>query len=274
MADFLSSIFGSKPSVPPWMPISLGGSQQTAIKSNQAALPAAETLTATTNAFTEQQITQMLEQAIPGYDAMAAQSSKNIGSLLKGEIPTDVAVAVQNSAAARSLTGGFGGSGLAGNLTARDLGLTSLDLMGTGFSMEQSWMNLANSIYAPHMMSVASMFISPEQQFQADVLNEQMQVEQQWLQNQVDAMPDPVVSSLTRLGMSAFGTVLGASLASQSGGSVGEQVQGAQAGSAIGTNAIPQSQPIQSAGGGDNIMSGSPTSGTADNGWFSFGGYA
>jgi hypothetical protein len=205
-----SALFGSKPVVPAWNNVNLGTSQNKAVASNEAALPGAEALTASSNTFNQGQVEQMLNAAMPGYSQIAGNVAGNIESMTAGKIPGDVAGAVQDSAAAQSLTGGFGGSGLSGNLTARDLGLTSLNLTEQGTSSAESWMNLSNSLFAPGQMNVASMFVSPEQQFSADMQNEENSWNTQWLSNQVQAMPNPTSVGTEKFMSSMLGSIMGA----------------------------------------------------------------
>lgn len=164
MAGFISSLFGSKAHVPYLQQLDLGTEQGKAISSNQANLPAAENLVSQANIFSTNQINQMLQSVIPGYSGIVSGASGNIQSMLKGEVPTDVAQQIQNSAAARAIGGGYGGSGAHANLVARDLGLTSLDLTQKGISSAQSWISSMASHYEPSMMNVKDMFITPAQQ--------------------------------------------------------------------------------------------------------------
>ena len=194
---FLSSIFGSTPKVPNYNSVSIGDSQQQALTQNQQILPSSEALATGVTNFNEAQLSSLLNSIMPGWSANAATTSSNIGSELSGKIPTDVAGNIQSSAAAQALTGGFGGSGLAGNLTAKDLGLTSLDLMQQGQSAEQSWTSLIDQMFAPGMGSITSMFVSPQQQFQDNTQNAENQFSADWLKNQVAAQPNPVFAGLT-----------------------------------------------------------------------------
>ena len=73
-----------------------------------------------------------LESADPFLMRNARQQGENTNSMLRGELPEDVKSQIARSAAFKSMTGGFGGSPMASNLTARDLGLGSLELMGKG----------------------------------------------------------------------------------------------------------------------------------------------
>ncbi len=189
----LGTILGgaSKPSVPNWNDVTLEGAQAKSISANTTALPGIENIAKQTNAFNQDQITAMLEKVIPGWSQTAGAAQKNIAEMVSGKIPTDVSNAVQSSAAARALTGGYGGSQLGGNLTARDLGLTSLNLTQTGISSEESWAKLMSSLYMPGQFNISSMFITPQQEFNAQFQNQESKWNTQWLKNQVSAMPDP-----------------------------------------------------------------------------------
>jgi hypothetical protein len=209
--NFLQSIFGKKPNLPAWQSLDLGTEQQKAISANTAAMPGAEKLVAESNLFSQQQTDQMLQGAIPGFSTMKGQASADISSMLKGEIPKDVSDAVQNSAAARSLGMGFGGSGMSRSLVARDLGLTSLDLTQKGLSSAQSWMQTMNQLYAPGQINLSSMFITPQQQAGFSQEERNMGFEHDWLGNQIAAMPDPVWSGIHEDVMSLAKAFLGGS---------------------------------------------------------------
>jgi len=206
---FFNAVFGGTPSVPAWNNINLGQQQQLAIGQNQSALPGAEKLAGGVDAFNQQQLTSILNSIIPGWDSMAKTATGNIASELKGEIPTDVSQTLQSSDAAKSLTGGFGGSGLAGNLTARDLGLTSLNLTQTGTSSLESWTSMVDKMFSPGMFNISSMFVTPQQEFESSFQNQQQQWQTQWLKNQVAAMPDPVLGGINSEIMSVISAYLG-----------------------------------------------------------------
>lgn len=199
--DLIQSAMGgfpSKPNVPAWQNLSLSNAQTQAIAANQAALPASQGLVSGVNQFTRDQIQQMLEQAIPGFQKIAGSASSTISDLLAGKIPGDVQQAVQSASAARAVGGGYGGTGMHSNLVARDLGLTSLDLTGKGLSSAQSWLQTMNSIYSPGMMNVSSMFISPMQQFETEMQNQEAAWGVNWLQNQINALPDPATAAISK----------------------------------------------------------------------------
>lgn len=90
------------------------------------------------NTFDQQEMERMLEESIPGYKGIQATRAGNAASFLKGDIPDDVRAQVFRRGAAKAVGGGYGGSDASRNLTARDLGLTSLDLMDRGQRYSQS----------------------------------------------------------------------------------------------------------------------------------------
>lgn len=77
-------------------------------------------------------LNDLYEENVPGYSARRQKQGDLIDEFLAGEVPQDVSRAVERNALGRGLTLGIGGSGLGRSLTARDLGLTSLGLVGQG----------------------------------------------------------------------------------------------------------------------------------------------
>jgi hypothetical protein len=187
---------GSKPTVPAWTGLNLADEQLKAISANADALTSAGDLATKTNRINRDQLTTMLRAAIPGYDDIVAHVSGNISDLTSGKIPSDVSQRVQQSTAEEAVAGGYGGTGASRNLTARDLGLTSLNLMQTGTSMAESWMTTMDRMFAPGMFDLTSMFVTPGSMFATDMANKEAQWGVQWLQNQIKAMPDPFGEAL------------------------------------------------------------------------------
>lgn len=114
--------------------VDLGGVYGETTKAGIGGLPGATEFASGLNKSALDDLTGILDTAIPGYSDMQASRAGAVGSLLKGEIPQDVSDAVFRRGAARSLGGGYAGSEFGRNLVARDLGLTSLDILGQGMS--------------------------------------------------------------------------------------------------------------------------------------------
>lgn len=100
-----------------------------AIDANQAA--AQKTATAT-NQYNQSELDRMLNESIPGWSDIQAKRAGAASSFLSGSLPPDVEAAVRRGSVGRALEGGYGGSPAARNLEARDLGLTSLDMINRG----------------------------------------------------------------------------------------------------------------------------------------------
>lgn len=224
MPSFLSSIFGRKPDVPQLPTLTLGGEQQQAIGSNFSALKGAENLVSSANKFSRDEITQMLNAVLPGYSSMLSTATGNIQSELKGELPSDVQSLVENRAAARAVGGGYGGSGVHSALEARDLGLTSLQLTQQGLNSFENWTRTASSMYEPSQVNVSSMFINPTQEAAFDVNQQENQFQRQWMESQIEAMPDPVASGMFNLSLGVLkevGSAVGGAAAGGGGGGGG-----------------------------------------------------
>ena len=209
--NILSKLFGSKPDVPVVPELDLGTEQQQAINANIAAAPRAGELAR----ISQEQIRDMMRFAIPGFDNLTGQAVGNINSLLRGEIPGDVGQAIKQSGAARSLSGGFGGSGMANNLVARDLGLTSLALTQQGLTSAQSWIGAMEKLYAPSQSLFSSMFITPQQEYAVSSHERDLQFQRSWLVNQISAMPDPAYRGIYDTVMNLANSYLGGSYQGQ-----------------------------------------------------------
>jgi hypothetical protein len=186
---------GQKPNIPEWPDFQRA--QQTAIQGNLDAFGSASDLTARTNQFNQDELNARLRQAIPGYDQMVSNASRNINSQLAGEIPRDVAMQINRRSAATSLAGGYGGSGMARNLEARDLGLTSYGIQQQGLSSAMQWIGNSRQYRMPSVMDVTSMFVTPGQQ------GEWMQgrFQRDLLAAGVEAMPDPRRAAIGNAGI-------------------------------------------------------------------------
>lgn len=118
--------------------------------------PKTRELEAQRNAFNREQLLESLGIQIPGYKEGQAQRTQNAMSLLRGELPPDVAAQIQRNTASKALTGGYAGSQVARNLTARDLGRTTMDLQNAGAQQ------FSNIIGTTPMSSLANYEFTPQ----------------------------------------------------------------------------------------------------------------
>lgn len=178
----LAEFFGGTPKVPDFEPIDVQAQQKKAISGNAAALPQLQQLGSRINTFNQNEINRMLEMAMPGYSKLRDKTTSNIMDWSSGKLPQDVSDEVARNAATRALYGGYGGTGMGRNLTARDLGLTSLDLMTKGFDAATRWMGMSK---APQF-DVSSMFISPQFQTQFAQQERDSKFQHDYVKNQWD----------------------------------------------------------------------------------------
>lgn len=197
-------IYGSKPEVPDYP--TLEKAQQDAIAHNKSVLPDITEIGSKVNEFSQSQLEQMLRQAIPGLDDINAKASSNIQSMLSGALPDDVKTLIERKSAENATAGGFSGSGVHRNLTARDLGLASLQLTQTGLSSAERWIANAKATQTAPLFDVTSMFVSPAQQFASAEGKFQRDV---YAAN-VAAAPDPVARGQFDSDMAIIGMVLSA----------------------------------------------------------------
>ena len=181
---------GSKPKVPAFKPINFEAEQKQAIQQNIAALQPATELAQKTTAAEQSQLESQLRRAIPGYDQLVSQAGANIGAALRGEISPEVSAQVQRSTAGRALSGGFGaGSGFGRALTARDLGITSMQLQNQGLAQAQNFIQQQRTMGMAQPFSVSSMFITPNQRIGFMQQQQQAQYARDMAAAQVAAQP-------------------------------------------------------------------------------------
>lgn len=166
----------------------------------QSQLPALQNFATAQNTGANQAYQQGLYSSMPGLQGNISQFGSNTTALLNGQIPQDVQTQVQNSAAYQALAGGFGGSGMAHALTARDLGQTSLSLQQQGASNLGQQFQMAGALN-PSNITPSSLFYSPQtilsSDQQADLINQQVNAQNQQIQYQNSLQRSPFDQLMT-----------------------------------------------------------------------------
>lgn len=183
----------SAPTLQSYQPPSLSNalSQYT---SQQNQLPQLQGFANNLNTGSNQAYQQMLSSVSPNLLSNLGQFGQNTQSELNGVIPPDVMAQVQNSSAFQALQGGYGGSNMSASNTARNLGLTSLQLQQQGAQNLQQQTGLAQALN-PSNVQASNMIYSPStilsQDQQSDLLNNQIgnQNEQISYQNSLQRSP-------------------------------------------------------------------------------------
>ncbi len=163
-----------------------------------------------------------IEQLLPGYGENLSAGSATTQALLSealpylhGEIPQDVQDQIQRSSAYQALSGGYAGSPMARALTARDLGLTSLDLQSRGAQMAgqgantmQAW----DAIARRGMLNPASMLVTPGQAISVDQQNRINMYNALQNSYNIQAQPHPlhgIIMGLTEAYLGSMGGGMG-----------------------------------------------------------------
>ena len=211
--SLLGGLFGGKkPKVPELKPIDFAKEQQQAIQQNIAALQPATELAQRTTAAEQSQLETQLRRAIPGYDQLVSQAGQNIAASLRGEISPEVSAQVQRSTAGRALSGGFGaGSGFGRALTARDLGLTGMQIQNQGLAQAQNFIQQQRAFGMVQPFSVSSMFITPAQRIGAIQEQQSRMYGRDLTAAQVAAAPSPMQQA-AQTALTNFGGVAGGAL--------------------------------------------------------------
>jgi hypothetical protein len=151
--------YGGVPQVP-----NPAATQAQATGGNITNLPQLEALAGGLNPFITSQSQLPLQQGIPGYSGLTAQSSRNIGSLLQGRVPADVLAQIEQTAAQRGISTGSPGGPNANAAMLAALGQTSLGLQSQG---ESELSGAVARTPQPQLFNPASFLVTPEQQQQA-----------------------------------------------------------------------------------------------------------
>lgn len=240
----LTDVFGSRPEIARWKKLHPDQEQQLSLLGNIGNFDDIAKL----GELYKNYLVDQQESLLPGYsDTLAkgeagASRMLDVGNeLLTGGIPQDVKDQVLRSSAYRSLSGGFAGGGMSGNLTARDLGLTSLDLMrqgadmiGRGGNSAQQWASMARG----DIMNPASQFVSPQDTMNFDLQNSVLKQQSRQMQYNRAAAPSPAAAGISNTIMGLLGMYLGGGM-----GGVGGLQQGGKS-TAVSSN-------MSMGGGGD-----------------------
>jgi hypothetical protein len=259
MADIpiLSSIFGTKPEIAPFTNLNLDREQMLALQGDLAAWGDISQL----GDLFQQNYLSQLETAIPGFrdilaqgGALTAQEEGIAKTELAGQVPPDVAAQVTRSAAFQSLLSGTTGGPMAGALSARDLGLTSLDLINQGANMAgqagnaaQRWASLSGAGQAAGVEQ--SMLQTPQQRSQFDLQQALIQQAIQQARNNVAAAPDPIAKGLSDIVENLTAAYLGGKVGSIGAGNAAA-TQATSTNYAFGTPASSAGVPYTPAGTG------------------------
>ena len=205
----LSKLFGKKPNIPAFVGVDIDKEQEGAIDANLRNVGKAGKLARLAAEQDQEALLQVMRGGISGYDKFVG-SQKNVAEdFLSGRVPGDFAAKIADKAASRGISSGTSGSGAIRNLEARDLGLTSLDLMQRGYDMAERFVNQQHRTVVPKVMQVSSMFQTPAQRLAHKTQERDTKWTRDYLAAKTAAAPDPRFSGLLNTGMQAAGMYFG-----------------------------------------------------------------
>jgi hypothetical protein len=242
MATFGELIHGRKPDVAPFIPTDPMAELQKLLSGEITDFPQITQL----SDLYQKYMMGALDQAIPGFtDSMKTGGADTqallgrAGQFLTGNLPPDVMAKTFRDSAFQNLGSGLMGSPAGGANAARNLGLTSLDVMkqGAGFldagtNAAQRWAQIASGTILPPSQQL----YSPEwfTNFMAQQ-NQAKQNTQQFRYN-VAAQPDPAWADRAKLFASITGSFAGAQGAGNSMNTYSQLYGGGGAGGSGPTN--------------------------------------
>lgn len=190
------SIYGRRPIVPE-APDYMAALRKT-ISGDISLVPSVTELASKSTALYK----RLLDEATGGqYSKSQDLGWQQINAGLRGELPQDVRDQISRFSAEKAAGGGYQGSGAQVNLTARDLGLNSLQLIQQSLGAAERWTQGAQS----RTFDFTKMFFGPQEAIQqADT-----QWNRDWLNQQVLAAPDPTKRGEFETDMAITQEVLG-----------------------------------------------------------------
>jgi len=205
--DLLKMIFGTKPEIAGWQDINLGDEQMKSILANLKAFQSGN-LQQLGNLYQDYMF-NLYGRAGMDIKDLISKGSGTVGQMLgtakeelAGAVPSDVQNFVRRATAQQNLGSGLLGSAMGAANWARNLGLTSLDMINRGANLATTAGNAAQrwaGVASGTMLPPSSFLITPTQQYQATQSNQLIQRQIQQERFNVAAAPNPIAKGLSDL---------------------------------------------------------------------------
>lgn len=149
--------------IPTYKPVDQTAEQQAAISANLASFDQARQLADQTTAADQDRLDSILSRTMPNYREMISGAGSAVQRMISGELPMADQQMVMRRAAERGSGLGLTGSAAGRNLTARDLGLSSLQMTQAGLGAFNQLSSNIRQNYMVNPMSTAASYVSPSQ---------------------------------------------------------------------------------------------------------------
>lgn len=197
-SDLVAALTGSDPKVPKWNDIDPDVIQRETYLGNAATFEGAKQFAGDYNAFMRSEVAKSLRANVPGYDTLTGTMAQNLAAQLRGELTSSDLAATQRSSAARALGQGIAGSPAGAAFSARNLGLRQYDVQQRAQAQTPGYLTAMADVTKSPTFDFSNLFLSAGQRWQMSYANQVNRMNQQWLQNQIDAQPDAIAMAFAR----------------------------------------------------------------------------
>ena len=160
------SLMKKKPKIPTYKKVDQTKEQEAGIAANLASFDQAKQLADQTTAADQDRLESVLSRTMPNYKEMLSGAGSAVQNMISGKLATEDQAMYMRQSAERGGALGLAGSGAGRNLTARDLGLSSLQMTQAGLGAFNQLSSNIRQNYTANPMSTSSMFVSPAQRIQ------------------------------------------------------------------------------------------------------------
>ena len=158
-----ASLLKKGPKIPKYKKVDPDAEQKAAISSNLASFDSAKELADRTTMADQERLESIISRTLPDYRNMLSGAGSAISNMIAGNLPMADQGMIMRQAAERGGAMGLGGSQAGRNLTARDLGLSQMQLIGRGLSAFNSFSSNLRQNFTVNPMSQTSMYMTPQQ---------------------------------------------------------------------------------------------------------------
>ena len=211
------SLLKKKPKIPSYKPVNQQAEQEAAIAGNLASFGKASELADMTAQADQDRLDSILARTLPNYRELISGAGSAVQDMIAGRLPNQDQQMLMRRSAERGAGLGIANTGAGRNLTARDLGLSSLQMTQAGLGAFNQLSSNVRGNFTVNPMSTTSMYVSPAQRISNAIQENQFRYQALVGKRQSDAAN----SFQSRLGgalSSVGGTMLGYGLSAPSGG--------------------------------------------------------
>ena len=163
------SLLKKKPKIPTYKPVNQQASQESAIAANLASFGKARELADMTSQADQERLDSVLASIYPQYRETALSAGGAIQDMIAGRLPNQDQQMLMRRSAERGAGLGIANTGAGRNLTARDLGLSSLQMTQAGLGAFNQLSSNVRSNFTVNPMSTAFSYMSVPQYIQNEI---------------------------------------------------------------------------------------------------------